>query len=274
VNAFRSSKLSQLTRLNPSVVQRRNLSGTQWKFSSVQPSTVTSQQDDVTDLPPLQQKDYFDVEQLANVPDLFKARVHFGHYKGSRNEHMKPYLFGCRVGVDIIDLNHTKTHLARALNFVAHMAYRRAVILFVHQSSQHGHQVELAAASCGEYSHTRKWAAGLFANNKLGDPETSPYPDVCIFLSTMSGSHEQHPALAECAKVGVATVGIVDTNVNPSLVTYPVPGNDDSSASITHYLDVFTKAVNVGKLRREIDEMIEVNVEEMPNMTKITMQNA
>ena len=62
----------------------------------------------------------------------------------------------------------------------------------------------------------------------------------------MSGSHEQHPALAECAKVGVATVGIVDTNVNPSLVTYPVPGNDDSAASITHYLEyVFENNIEI-----------------------------
>jgi len=231
------------------------------EFDRQQEVVREAEEDVVTSQEILKHRDYFDVEKLANLEDLYKNRCHFGHYKGNRNEHMKPYLFGCRQGVDIIDLDKTKQHLFKALNFIAHMAYRRAVVLFVHQSSQFGHQVELSAKSCGEFSHTRMWSAGLFANNKLGDPDTTPYPDVCIFLSTMSGSHQEHPALHECAKVGIATVGVVDSNANPSLVTYPVPGNDDSLASVNHYLDVFTKAVKAGKLRRELDDVMDEEIE-------------
>ncbi len=71
---------------------------------------------------------------------------------------------------------------------------------------------------------------------QFGAYSTNRYPDVCVFLSTMSGSHQEHPAVAECAKVGIATVGVADSNVNPTMLTYPIPGNDDSTASINYYL--------------------------------------
>jgi len=214
------------------------------------------EQNTTQDPSPLEHDDYFDIKTLPTVEDLYKARVHFGHAQGNRHEHMKPYLFGCRMGIDIIDLDQTLVHMQLALNFLAHMAYRRAVILFILQSSQHGHQVEKAARDCGEYSHTREWSSGLFTNAKFGEASSNRYPDVCVFLSTMSGSYQEHPAVAECAKVGIATVGVVDSNVNPSIVTYPIPGNDDSTASITHYLDLFSRAITAGKVRREIHDLM------------------
>jgi len=203
---------------------------------------------------PLEHHDYFQIRNLPTIEDLYKSRVHFGHQIGSRHEHMKPYIYGQRMETDIIDLNQTLTHMQNALNFLAHMSYRRAVILFIMQSSIFGHDVEKAAHECGEYSHTRKWPSNAFTDQERSK-RVHHFPDVCIFLSTTAGSYEQHPAISECAKMGIATVGIVDTNVNPSLITYPVPGNDDTHQSIHYYLHLFQRAITVGKLTRQIDDM-------------------
>lgn len=75
--------------------------------------------------------DYFNVLDMFTVEDLFNARVHLGHKDGTLNPFMKPYLFGSRLSHLIIDLDQTAKHLHRALNFVSHMAFRDAVILFV-----------------------------------------------------------------------------------------------------------------------------------------------
>ena len=81
---------------------------------------------------------------------------------------MKPYLYGCRLDVDIIDLDQTLSHLHIALNFLAHISFRQGIILFLMKSQQYGHLVEQLALECGEYAHTRSWLEGTFTNkNKL-----------------------------------------------------------------------------------------------------------
>lgn len=77
---------------------------------------------------------------------------------------MKPYLFGCRLGVDIIDLDQTLPHFHCALNFMAHMAYRGGLFLFLTKSQQFAPMVEKLAVDCGEYAHTRPWGEGTFTN--------------------------------------------------------------------------------------------------------------
>lgn len=84
----------------------------------------------------LQHEDYFDVKSLVTLKDLFSARVHLGHKAGSRNIYMSPYIFGCRQGVDIIDLEQTLVRLQDAMNFTAHIAYRGGIILFLSRHNQ------------------------------------------------------------------------------------------------------------------------------------------
>ncbi|XP_076801432.1 small ribosomal subunit protein uS2m-like [Clavelina lepadiformis] len=202
---------------------------------------------------PLLHSDFFGVKSLVTIEDLYKARVHFGHTKGCRNELMKPYLFGCRLGTDIFDLDVTLQHLHRALNFLAHMAFRKAIILFIMKSHQHGHAVEKLAQECGEFAHTRAWGHGTFTNNKINPRELKggiKLPDLCVFLSLQDTVQDRHLAIDECAKVGIATIGICDSNVNPSIITYPVPANDDSLQSIELFCSLFKKAVLLGKEKR------------------------
>ena len=78
--------------------------------------------------------------------------------------HMKPYLYGCRLDVDIIDLDQTLSHIHRALNFLAHIAFRKGIILFLMKSQQYGHLVEQLALDSEEYAHTRPWLDGTFTN--------------------------------------------------------------------------------------------------------------
>lgn len=76
-------------------------------------------------------------------------------------------------------------------------------------------------------------------------------PDLIIALHTRYNAIDQHYAIRDAAKMLIPTVGVVDTNCNPNLVTYPVPGNDDSAASVNLYCKLFKTAILRGKEKRK-----------------------
>jgi small subunit ribosomal protein S2 len=203
---------------------------------------------------PLKHEDYFSVKSMFNVQDLFDARVHLGHKVGLRNPYMLPYLFGNRLGIDIIDLDQTAVHLQSALNLAAHMAYREAVILFVTKSRQTLLLVEETAMSCGEYAHCRYWRGGIFTNAPVMFNAVTRLPDLCIFLGTHNSIFEQHVGIVEVAKMNIPTIGIVDSSSDPRLITYPVPGNDDTPCAVQLYCKLFKQAILAGKQRRIEDQ--------------------
>lgn len=182
---------------------------------------------------------------------LFDARVHLGHKAGCRHRFMEPYIFGSRLDQDIIDLEQTATHLQLALNFVAHVAYRRGIILFMSRNRQFSHLIESTARACGEYAHTRYFKGGLLTNAPLLLGPGVRLPDLIIFLHTLNNVFEPHVAVRDAAKMSIPTVGIVDTNCNPCLITYPVPGNDDSPPSVQLFCELFRKAIVRAKEKRK-----------------------
>uniref|UniRef100_A0A915IBW5 Small ribosomal subunit protein uS2m n=1 Tax=Romanomermis culicivorax TaxID=13658 RepID=A0A915IBW5_ROMCU len=194
--------------------------------------------------------DYFQVSKMFTMRQLMEARVFWGHKVGTLCPEMKQYLFGERLDVCVFDLDKTAAHLRSALNFLAHMAYRGGIILFVTNDRWHVHEVEKAAKQCGEYSHCHKFIVGQFTNAAQLFRHTIRYPDVVVFLSTVTGQMQQHPMVVEAAKLQISTVGIVDSNCNPNIITYPIPGNDDSLVSIQFYLKVFKEAILAGKAKR------------------------
>lgn len=99
---------------------------------------------------------------------------------------MQPYIFGSRLGHAILDLDKTVTLLREALNFTAHIAHRKGIILFVCQNPQHTLTVELAAKQAGEYSHTREWNKTIFTNSEKIYGGVTRLPDLCILLSTLN----------------------------------------------------------------------------------------
>ena len=76
-------------------------------------------------------------------------------------------------------------------------------------------------------------------------------PDLVIFLNTTNNVFQTHPAVVESAKLMIPTIGVVDTNSDPTLITYPVPGNDDSVQSIEYFCELFKKAILLGKEKQK-----------------------
>ncbi|XP_061436123.1 small ribosomal subunit protein uS2m [Lethenteron reissneri] len=199
---------------------------------------------------PLKHPDFFRVSELVSLRDLFTARVHLGHKRGCRNRYMTPYIYGCRLGQDIIDLDQTLEHLVSALNFTAHVAYRGGAVLFVTRARQHAHLVEETARACGEFAHARYWQGGLLTNAPVQYGVGVRLPDLLVFLGTQNNAFEQHVAVRDAAKLSVPTVGIVDSNCDPSIVTFPVPGNDDSPSAVRLYCGLFRATITRAKERR------------------------
>ncbi|XP_040180033.1 28S ribosomal protein S2, mitochondrial [Rana temporaria] len=205
---------------------------------------------------PLKHPDFFNVKELLSVKSLFDSHVHLGHKKGCRHRLMEPYIFGCRLDQDIIHLDQTLEHLWLMLNFTAHVAYRKGIILFVSRRRQFTHIVERLANECGEYAHTRFWQGGLLTNANIQYGSGVRLPDLIIFLNTLNSVFEQHVAIRDAAKMNIPTAGIVDTNCNPSLITYPVPGNDDSPASLDLYCHLLKTVITRAKDKRKQMEIL------------------
>ncbi|XP_062867489.1 28S ribosomal protein S2, mitochondrial [Trichomycterus rosablanca] len=200
---------------------------------------------------PLTQPDFFSVSELFTIKDLFDARVHLGHKKGCRNRLMEPYLFGTRLDVDIINLEETAYHLQQALNFTAHIAYRGGIVLFVSRRRQFAHLIESTAHQCDEYSHARYWQGGVLTN-----AAGVRLPDLIVFFCTQNSVFQTHTGVRDAAKVNIPTVGIVDSDCDPSLITYPVPGNDDTPAAVELYCRLFRTAINRAKDKRKQMELL------------------
>lgn len=164
---------------------------------------------------------------------------------------MLPYVYGSRLDHIIFDLDKTAEYFRLALNVAAHVAYKDGIILFILRGSQHSQLVEQTAKECGEFAHTRNWRHGIFTNSTKQFGAVTRLPDLCIFLNTLNDVLAQHLAVADAAKMGIATIGIVDSNCNPNLITYPVPGNDDSPVAIELYCKLFKTVILKAKEQRK-----------------------
>jgi small subunit ribosomal protein S2 len=121
--------------------------------------------------------------------------------------------------------------------------------------AQHIPLIERTALEAGEYSHCKPWNGGTFTDSMRRFGSVIRLPDLCIFFHTQEKLNEPHGAINEAAKMFIPTVAFCDTDVDPSLVTYPVPGNDDSMASVQLYANLVKQAILIGKnKRKEIDE--------------------
>lgn len=206
----------------------------------------------------LQDHDYFDVRKLVDVKTLFDARVHWGHNAGTRNTYMTPYIFGSRLGIDIIDLDQSVTLLQDALNVAAHVAYRGGIILFMSRNRQNMPLIERTAVECGEYAHCRYWRGGIFTNASKQFGAITRLPDLCIFINTQNNVFDQHTAVRDSAKMLIPTIGILDTNCDPRIVTYPIPGNDDTPVALQLYCRLFKEAILAGKETFKSDSLMNV----------------
>ncbi|MFI5134700.1 MAG: 30S ribosomal protein S2 [Chitinophagales bacterium] len=224
--------------------------------------------------------------------DLLEAGVHFGHLKKKWNPKMMPYIFMERKGIHIIDLNKTLENLEETAAAMRQMARSGKKILFVATKKQAKEIVSEAAQKAGMPFVTERWLGGMLTNfstirksikkmqsiekmltdgtaanitkkerlrlsrekakleKVLGGIASLNRIPAAIFLVDIMN---EHIALAEAKKLGIQTIGMVDTNSDPTLVDFAIPANDDATKSIAIITNYVTEALLEGINERQKD---------------------
>ena len=229
----------------------------------------------------------------TNFKELLQAGVHFGHLKKKYNPAMAPYVFMEQNGIHIIDLNKTVAMLEEATAAMKQIAKSGKKILFVATKKQAKSIVAEAAKKLDMPYITERWPGGLLTNfstirksikkmdgidkmkidgtfdtlskrERLQIDRTREKLEInlgsIVKMNRMPAAifiidiNKEHIALKESAKLGIRSFALTDTNTNPSLVNYPIPGNDDASKSITHIVEVVTKAISEGLSERSEEQ--------------------
>jgi len=146
------------------------------------------------------------------------------------NPNFMPYAYGTRAGITIIDLDQTLPLLRRAVNVVREVARRRGQIVFIGSRPELRPVVQKAAQRLGKqgYAVTDRWVPGTLTNRQhFFGPDikkVKAIPDLAIILNPTNNLS----AIRECAIEHVPTIGVIDSNVDPRLVMYPIPANDEN----------------------------------------------
>lgn len=208
----------------------------------------------------------------TSVATLLASGAHLGHITSRVRANCLPFIYGERDGIHIIDLDQTLTYLRRAAAVVEGVAQQGGIILFVGTRDGQERSVEVAANRAGGYYVHTRWAPGTLTNATnmsntwerlevdMGDNPTSRNlgthlkstivkPDLAVILNPI----ENRPMLNECLTARVPTIGLVDTDSEPSLLTYPIPGNDDSLRTCDLVLGVLSNAAKRGREARLAD---------------------
>lgn len=237
---------------------------------------------------------------MSNIPSLLemlKAGAHFGHQNSKWHPKMKPYIYGSKNGVHVIDLERTQAELEKALEYVKDLAAKGKVVLFVGTKRQAQVPIKAAAESCGMPFLTERWIGGLLTNFGEARDRLKKYRTLKDQVATgeiekytkkeqvelkkklakmekyLSGliNLEKMPdalyiadmriaktAVAEANRVNVPIVGVCDSNVNPEKAAFVIPANDDAVNSIKMFADLIAAAINVGKTEFEKNKVVEV----------------
>jgi len=199
----------------------------------------------------LEADDFFDVKKIVSMEECFDARMHLGHKRDCWHDGFQEYLYGNRLDVDIIDLEKTVERLKVALNAVAHVAFRNGIFLFTLRSGHREcHFVDQLAVQVGEYSNTRRWSETFLSARAARNKDIVRMPDMVILFSCHDSIFAPHPSIKEANNLAIPIVGLVDSNCDPRLISYPVPGNDDSPSSVRHFGSLVGKALMAGKEKR------------------------
>ncbi|AWK15034.1 30S ribosomal protein S2 [Candidatus Fukatsuia symbiotica] len=222
----------------------------------------------------------------VSMRDLLKAGTHFGHQTRYWNPKMKPFIFGARNKVHIINLEKTVPLFNDALAELKKIASRKGKILFVGTKRAASEAIKEAANGCEQFFVNHRWLGGMLTNwrtvrqsiNRLKDLETQSQDGTFDKLTkkealmrkreldklenslggikNMSGlpdalfvidAEHEHIAIKEANNLGIPVLAIVDTNSSPDGVDFIIPGNDDALRAIKLYLEAVVKAVQEGR---------------------------
>ena len=232
----------------------------------------------------------------VTMQQLIEAGAHFGHQTHRWNPRMKPYIFGARNGVHIIDLSQTVPLFARSLDFVAQTVRAGGKVLFVGTKRQAQEPIAQAARACGQHFVNHRWLGGMLTNWKTisqsikrlkaleeqlstgvsgltkkeilqltrekdklemslgGIRDMGGIPDVMFVID----ANKEELAIKEANVLGIPVVAILDTNVDPNGIAFPVPGNDDASRAVRLYCDAIAQAATKGRTDGVVDSGADV----------------
>lgn len=227
----------------------------------------------------------------VTMKQLLEAGVHFGHQTSRWNPKMKQYIFGARNGIHIIDLQQTVSMFKDVESIVRNIASAGGHILFVGTKKQAQDAIREEAERCGMYHVQNRWLGGTLTNfstirqsidrlRKLEEMENDPKIVDALTKKEMLGLHrekekleqslggiksmrklpdamfvidpkQEEIAVKEARKLGIPVIAVIDTNCDPDLIDYKVPGNDDAIRAIRLFCSAIAEAVNEGKLIHE-----------------------
>ena len=229
---------------------------------------------------------------LFTIRELLEAGAHFGHRTMRWNPKMAPYIYGSRNGVHIIDLTQTAILLSEATRILREVAKKKGKILFVCTKKQGADAIKELAEANNQFYVNHKWLGGMLTNWKtvsqsikkirfiesqledenskllkkeqvvlnkqkqklidnLGGIRTmGSVPDLLFVVDTVKESL----AVNEARSLGIPVMAIIDTNSDPDVIDYPIPGNDDSIKAIQLYCRVINDALKDIKVVRTVEK--------------------
>lgn len=229
----------------------------------------------------------------VSVRDMLQAGVHFGHQTRRWNPKMKPYIYGPRNGIYIINLDVTKRLFDKARDFITAEVKRGGTVLFVGTKRQAQEIIREEAKRCGMYYVDHRWLGGMLTNfqtiknsidrlknieSMQADGSINRFPKKEILIMEKErvklernvggikdmrnlptvifiiDPRKEDIAVSEAGKLGVPVVAITDTNCDPAGIDYIIPGNDDAIRSIRLISHYIAEAVLAGQAMRDGDD--------------------
>ncbi len=223
---------------------------------------------------------------VVTMRQLLEAGVHFGHQTRRWNPKMKRFIFGDRGGIHIIDLNQSLTRIEGAYGYVRDLVANGGTVLFIGTKKQAQDPIRSFAEKCGMPYINERWLGGMLTNfetiskrvSKMqeyermrasGEFDAMPKKEALLLgreltklqknLGGIRGlgkrpeavfildTKKEHLAVTEANKLGIPIIAVVDTNVDPDVVKYPIPGNDDAIRSTSLMCRVIADAVEEGR---------------------------
>ncbi len=236
-----------------------------------------------------------------SMKELLEAGVHFGHQTKRWNPKMKPYIFGARNGIYIIDLQKTVRYFKSAYHFVKEAAQNGNTVLFVGTKKQAQDSIAEEAARCGMYYVNQRWLGGMLTNfstvkqsidrlKKIdamfedGTVEAYTKKEALQFekerekleknlggiksMTKLPGvmfvidPKNEEIAVQEANKLGIPVVAVVDTNCDPDPIDHVIPGNDDAIRAIRLLASKIADAIIEGNEARNAAAMKQDDVQE------------
>ena len=237
---------------------------------------------------------------VVTMQQLIETGAHFGHQTHRWNPKMKPYIFGDRNGVHILDLSQTVPLFARALEFVSSSVAGGGKVLFVGTKRQAQDAVADAARRSGQHFVNHRWLGGMLTNWKTisnsikrlktleeqlsgdthgltkkevlqltrekdklemslgGIRDMGGVPDVMFVID----ANKEELAIKEANTLGIPVVAILDSNVSPDGIAFPVPANDDASRAIRLYCEAIAIAATRGNQEQQSRRGVDLGAQE------------